>query len=267
MINKKGDVVILKDNNWLRRQKIAGSAVAKVHQEIFRMIRGTAGNLTLKQLGEVADTIIRQNGCIPTFLGYNGFPSVICASVNKEIVHGFTRDIELKSGDVIKIDVGATFEGAIGDCACTYVYGKTTDNIKKMLISCQDALYDAIKLVQPGRRIGELGKTIFQRSKDDGFGCITMFGGHGIDYNKLHASPFVPNKSKSDEGVTIQPGMSIAIEPMFVLGSNINTKIMKDKWTVVTNDIGCHFEHSVTLDEGGNCHIITDHGIFARDFL
>ena len=267
MTHKRGEFVVLKDGNWIKRQKVAGSIVAKTHQEIFRMIHGTASNLTLKQLGEVADTIIRKNDCIPTFLGYNGFPSVICTSINKEIVHGFTRNIELKPGDVIKVDVGATFEGAIGDCACTYVYGKTTEQIGKLLISCQDALYDAIKLVQPGRRIGELGKSIFQKSKDTGFGCITMFGGHGIDYDKLHAVPFVPNKAKADEGVTIQSGMSIAIEPMFVIGSNTNTKIMKDKWTVLTNDIGCHFEHSVTLDENGNTHIMTDHGIFVRDFL
>jgi methionyl aminopeptidase len=268
-MTRRGEIIILKDKLWLKRQKYAGRVVAKTHQEFFAMIKGMASGLTLRKLGEVADTIIRQNDCTPTFLGYKGFPSVICASLNKEIVHGFaTRDIELQEGDVLKIDIGATFEGAIGDCAVTYVYGKPkNDDVSKMLVSCQNALHDAIKVVEPGRRIGEIGHAIFNRSKQDGFGVITLFGGHGLSYDHLHASPFVPNKSRVDEGVTIQPGMSIAIEPMFVLNKNTNTKLAKDKWTVFTQSIGCHYEHSVTLDEDGHRHIMTEHGISAKDFV
>jgi methionyl aminopeptidase len=265
----KGELIVLKNIDWLRRQKHAGRVVAKIHQEFYAMMAGRAEHCTLKKMGEIADVIIRKNNCTPTFLNYRGYPSVICTSLNKELVHGFaSRDIELKEGDVLKVDVGATFEGAIGDCAVTYVYGKTkNDRIAKMLVSCQEALHDAIGVVQPGRRIGEIGKTIWQKAKTDGFGVITTFGGHGIDYDRLHAPPFVSNKSKADEGVTIQPGMSIAIEPMFVLGSNTNTKILNDKWTVMTHDIGCHYEHSVTLDEDGCVHIITEHGICAKDFV
>lgn len=266
---KPGEVIVLKDNLWLKRQKYAGRVVAKVHQGFYQMMRGKASGLTLRQLGEIADEVIRKNNCTPTFYQHKGFPSTICASLNKEIVHGFaTRDIELKDGDVIKIDVGATFEGAIGDCAVTYVYGKLkNERVGKMLVSCQTALHEAIEVVEPGRRLGEIGRVIFDRSKKDGFGVLTMYGGHGIEYNRLHASPFVPNKSRTDEGVTFQPGMSIAIEPMFVLGKNTNTKVQKDKWTVLTRDIGCHYEHSVTLDEDGKRHIITDHGISAKDFV
>lgn len=265
----RGEVINLKDKLWLKRQKYAGRVLAKTHQEFFQMIKGKASGLTLRQLGEIADDIIRKNDCTPTFLHYRGFPSVICASLNKEIVHGFaTRDIELQEGDVLKIDIGTTFEGAIADCAVTYVYGKVKNpRIGKMLVSCQNALHEAIKVVEPGRRIGEIGRTIFDCSKQDGFGVVTMFGGHGLNYNRLHAPPFVPNKSKADEGVRIHPGISIAIEPMFVLGKNTNTKMMKDKWTVVTKDIGCHYEHSVSLDEDGQRHIITEHGIDAKDFV
>lgn len=268
-MTKQSELITLKDNLWLKRQKYAGRVVAKVHQGFFQMMQGKASGLTLRQMGDIADEVIRKNDCTPTFFQYRGFPSVICASLNKEIVHGFaTRDIALKEGDVLKIDVGATFEGAIADCAVTYVYGKVkSERIGKMLVSCQTALHEAIKVVEPGRCIGEIGNVIFNRSKQDGFGVIVMFGGHGIDYHRLHAPPFVPNKSRMDEGVTIQPGMSIAIEPMFVLGKNTNTKLQKDKWTVMTRDIGCHYEHSVTLDEDGNRHIITEHGISAKDFV
>ena len=267
-MTQKSEIIILKDKDWIDKQKIAGRVVAKAHNEIYAMLKGTASNLTLSKLNSLVDELIRYNNCTPTFLYYRGFPSSICASLNQELVHGIgTRDIKLKDGDVLKVDIGATFEGAIGDCAVTYVYGKIANpEIGRMLISCQEALYDAIKLVEPGRRIGELGKAIWDKSKQDKFGVITDFGGHGIDNNRLHADPFVPNKSGVNEGVKLQPGMSIAIEPMFVRGNNTRTRTLVDKWTVVTHDIGCHFEHSITIDEDGNRHIITEHGISARDF-
>ena len=264
----KSEIIVLKDKDWLVRQKIAGRVVAKAHNEIYAMLKGMASNLTLSKLNGLVEDLIRSNSCTPTFLNYRGFPSTICASLNNELVHGTgTRDIVLKDGDVLKIDIGATFEGAIGDCAVTYVYGKIKNpEIGRMLISCQCALYDAINLVEPGRRVGEIGKAIWDRSKNDGFGVIVDFGGHGINYDKLHADPFIPNKSASSDGVTVQAGMSIAIEPMFVLGKNSKTKTLTDKWTVITHDIGCHFEHSVTLDEDGGRHIITEHGISAKDY-
>ena len=265
----KSEIIVLKDKDWLDRQKIAGRVVAKAHNEIYAMLKGMAGDLTLSKLNGFVDDLIRYNNCTPTFLHYRGFPASICASLNKELVHGSgTRDIKIKNGDVLKIDIGATYEGAIGDCAVTYIYGKITNpEIGRMLVSCQEALHDAIKVVEPGRRIGEIGKVIWDRSKQDKFGVITDFGGHGIDTDKLHADPFVPNKSGVNDGVTLQPGMSIAIEPMFTENSNrTKTKLMSDNWTVITQDVNAHYEHSITLDEDGNRHIITEHGISAKDF-
>lgn len=264
----KSEIICLKDKDWLARQKVAGAVVAKAHQHIFQLMKGMASNLSLCDINSVVTVIIEQNKCTPTFLNYRGFPSAICASVNREIVHGHgTRPLVLQDGDVVKIDIGATFEGAIGDCAVTYIYGKSKNSeILRMLQSCQNALYDGIKVVEPGRTIGEIGSAIWNRSKEDKFGVITEFGGHGIDYNQLHANPFVPNKSAKSDGITIQPGLSIAIEPMFVLGNNTKTRILSDKWTVITQEIGCHFEHSITLDENGHRHIITDHGINVKDY-
>lgn len=267
-MEQPGKVVVLKDALWMKRQKHAGRVVAKSHQAIYPMIKCMSKGLTLKLIGEVVQEVIEKNDCTPTFLGYNGFPSVVCASLNKELVHGFARDIELQHGDVVKIDIGATFEGAIGDCAMTYVFGKPkSPKVSAMLLACQQSLHDAIAVVKPGNRLGEIGKAIWNRSKSSGFGVIVDFGGHGIDYNKLHAQPFVSNKGKSDTGLMMQPGLSIAIEPMFVLGKNTNTKLLKDKWTVVTKDIGCHYEHSVSIDENGHTHIMTDHGIDVKDFV
>jgi methionyl aminopeptidase len=264
-----GQIIVLKDKKWIKRQKIAGDVIKNIHHEFFKMIKGMSKNLTLSSLEKVANNIIDNSGCTPTFLHYRGFPTSVCASLNKELVHGFAnRDIILQSGDVLTLDVGVTFQSAIADCAVTYIYGKPKDDkIMKLLFSCQNALYDAIEVFKPGNKIGEIGNVIHKKSKDDGFGVITMYGGHGIDSDMLHASPFIANKSKSSDGVIIRPGMSIAIEPMFVFGKNTNTKILNDKWTVITKEIGVHFEHSVTIDEDGNKHIITDHKIFVKDFI
>jgi methionyl aminopeptidase len=260
-----GEIISLKDQLWLRRQKIAGNVLSNLHREIFSMMKRKS-SITLNDLGKFSDEFIRHNDCTPTFYQYRGFPGCICTSLNKELVHGIPRDIVLKEGDVLKVDIGTTFEGAIADCAVTYVYGKPSEQISKLLISCQEALSEAIQSVKIGSRIGIIGKTIFEKSKKDGFGVISTYGGHGIGYNKLHDNPFVPNKSKEDEGIVIQPGLSIAIEPMFVIGNNTHTRLNSDGWTVLTKEIGAHFEHSITIDENEQLHIITEHGIDARNF-
>jgi methionyl aminopeptidase len=264
-----GTIVELKDNQWLEKQKFAGNVLNNIHREFFQMFKGKTQGLTLSFLNKIAHQMIEEQKCVPTFLNYNGFPTTICASVNQELVHGFAnRDFELKEGDVVKIDLGVTYESAIADCAVTFIYGKPkNDNIFKLLLSCQNALYKAVEKFKPGNRIGELGNAIYKQAQQDNFGVIIEYGGHGINYNTLHAEPFISNKSSVNEGVRIQPGMSIAIEPLFVLGKNTKTKIINNKWTVITKEINAHFEHSVTLDSQGNQHIITDHGIFVKDFV
>jgi methionyl aminopeptidase len=264
-----GELISLKDNDWLKRQLIAGKVLSSIHREIFGLMKGTATNLYLSDLDAIAKNTILQSNCTPTFYKYKGFPSTICTSLNKELVHGFSnRKIRLEQGDVLKVDIGVTFEGAIADCAFTYIYGKvkSQDHIK-LLISCQDSLNSSISLLKPGVKIGVIGNSIFKKGSDDGFGVITDYGGHGLDYNTLHTTPFIPNKSREDECIIVQPGLAIAIEPMFVLGKNTRTRVMADKWTVMTADIGAHFEHSVTFDQDGNKHIITDHKLSAKDFI
>jgi methionyl aminopeptidase len=265
---RKGEIITLKDNVWLQRQKTAGKVLADLHNELFQMIK-VGYKKPLYHLDAFANNFILSNNCTPSFYQYNGFPSSICVSINKELVHGFgNRDIILKEGDVVTIDAGTTFQGAIADCAISYVVGQPkNDSIVKLLTSCQNSLNNAIGVFSPGKTIGDIGEAISKVGKEDGFGVIVNYGGHGLDYDTLHTSPFVSNDGKSGEGISIQPGMSIAIEPMFVLGKNIRTKILRDNWTVITNDIGVHFEHSVTLDEEGKCHIITEHGITVKDMF
>jgi methionyl aminopeptidase len=263
----RGDIVTLKDGEWLRRQKAAGEVICHIHQTIGKMVKEHQP-INLKEIENFAHEYILSHRCTNAFYQYKGFPGKMCCSLNTELVHGVAKDYLLKDGDVVKIDLGANFEGAIADCAFTYVYGKPkTEQIGKLLVACQRALNEAIDEVEVGKRIGSIGKKIFSVSKETGFGVIVEFGGHGIDYNKLHSSPFVPNKSRDDDSVVIQPGLSIAIEPMFVIGNNTNTKTLADKWTVITKEIGAHYEHSVTIDEDGKKHIITNHGLDIKEFL
>jgi methionyl aminopeptidase len=265
----KGEIITLHDDNWLKRQKVAGQVVASVHKRMYELIKGQASNLYLCDLDAIAKNIIISANCIPTFYKYKGFPSTICASINKELVHGFgNRKIRLEQGDILKIDVGATFEGAIGDCAFTYIYGKPkNDNVKILLVSCQEALNESINSISLVKKLGTIGSTIYKKAQENNLGVITKYGGHGLDYNSLHTAPFVENKASENDGIMIQPGLAIAIEPMFVLGHNTNTRVMADKWTVMTADIGAHFEHSVTIDNNGDKHIVTDHSLNVKDFF
>lgn len=268
MFNKTSQIISLKDDQWLHRQQYAGEVVSSAHREIFNLFKTKSIKNLIEVESYVHDHIIK-NGCENAFWKYKNFPGKICASVNNVIVHGIPSLKPLQEGDVVKIDLGANFEGAIADCAFTYVFGKPKSKlIAQLLTSCQNALNKSIEAIEVGKNIGIIGHTIFNIAKDNNFSVIVNYGGHGIDYNKLHSNPFISNKSRENEGIIIQPGLSIAIEPMFVLGNNTNTKTdPHDKWSVYTKDIGVHFEHSVTLDKNGNKHIITNHKLNVEDML
>ena len=216
-------------------------------------------NLSLRDLEQLAIDHINKSGCLPTFLGYKGFPSAICTSVNNQVVHGIVTDYVLKEGDIVSIDLGATYEGAIADAASTFVYGDYPSNdVMIMVNKCRKALYVAIEAVKVGAHIGAIGNAIHKFTKDSGFGVITKYGGHGIDYNTPHAAPFVANRADKNSGIRIQPGLAIAIEPMLVLSGNTRTTILDDKWTVMTEALSCHFEHSVFVESEDKIHVITE---------
>lgn len=252
------NLIKLKDSNWLSRQQVAGKCVAGVLQTLNEMVVNKAPNLSLKQMEDEALRQILAAQCTPTFQGYKGFPGAICLSVNKQLVHGIPSDYLLQEGDVVKFDLGATYQGAIADAAVTAIYGKPkSPQHVELLEVCKESLNQAIKSIQIGKNLGCIGNTIHKyvtsRSR---FSLITDYGGHGIDENIPHAPPFVANKAKANEGPRIQEGLAIAIEPMLVIGDNI-TRIASDGWTVITAGIGAHFEHSiyVGLDK---IHIVTE---------
>jgi methionyl aminopeptidase len=256
---EKPELVILVDGIWLKRQKIAGRCIRNIFKEIELLLL-SGGTISLKDLETLSLKYIDLYGCTPTFLNYKGFPSAICTSVNNQLVHGIVTDYILKSGDVVSVDIGVTYEGAIADAARTWIFGepKTSQHVS-LINSCKRALKEAVSSIGVGKQLGVIGNAISKVAAATGFNVITDYGGHGLYYNTPHCSPFVENRQKPNVGIRMVNGLSIAIEPMFVIGDTRTTVSKEDKWTVYTKDIGVHFEDTVTLFDD-ELHLITDAG-------
>jgi methionyl aminopeptidase len=254
----QSNIVRLKDDRWLMNQKLAGRCVSQSLVECGNLIKEKTPNLSLMDLENIVLQRMKIFNCIPTFLGYKGFPNASCISVNNQLVHGIPSDYILKDGDIVKVDLGATFEGSIADAARTWIYGtpKSPEHVR-MLKTCYEALNAGIKAVGIGKQIGVVGNAIWQFTKNSGFGLVTNYGGHWIEYHPHpHAWPFVSNKAQPNEGIRIQHGSTFAIEPMLVIGDPA-TKVLPDGWTVITNGYNCHFEDTIYLTNN-EIHIITE---------
>lgn len=245
----------LKDQDWLDKQRIAGRIAANALVKLENLVKKKT-ELSLIELNEVAEKFIVDAGGFPTFKGYKGFPAGVCISVNKQLVHGIPTDYHLQEGDVVSFDLGVTWEGAIADTAITCIYGEPKPQHVALVKATEESLMKGIEAIQVGKRLGCIGSAIYKSAKGNGFNVITKYGGHGLDWNIPHALPFVENKSEPDQGIRIQVGLAIAIEPMLVPGST-ETRTLADGWTVATDDIGAHFEHSVFVHTN-RVEIITD---------
>jgi methionyl aminopeptidase len=230
--------------------KSAGSIVAEVHAALKDMVKP---GVSTQELDEAAEKIILNNKAIPSFKGYHGYPATICASINEQVVHGIpSKDIILKDGDVISIDVGATFKGMVGDSAFTHPVGNVSDEVKQLLQVTEQALHDAIaKMVAGNKLYIDVSGAIEDRANQYGYGIVKNYGGHGVG-KAMHEEPFLYNFRPGIPGPELKTGMVIAIEPMFNLGTG-EVHTLEDEWTVVTNDnkASAHFEHTVHVSADG----------------
>lgn len=227
--------------------KEAGNIVALVHQEMKRIIEP---GLSTKDLDDAAMKIIKEHKAIPTFLGYNGFPAAICASVNGEVVHGIPSENRiLQEGDIISVDVGATYRGLVGDGAWTYPVGKISDECKMLLETTEKALFAGIDKMRHNNLLDEVSGAIEDVAKAKNLGIVRQYGGHGVG-RVMHEDPFVFNYKVGNKFV-LKSGYTIAIEPMLNLGCD-DVHTLEDDWTVVTNDSmpSAHFEHTVHVTDG-----------------
>ena len=229
--------------------KQAGNIVALVHAAMKDAVKE---GVTTKELDDIAHKIIKENHADPTFLGYNGFPATICTSVNEQVVHGIpSNDVILKAGDIISIDIGAILNGYHGDAARTLPVGEISGAAEKLLQVTEESLYKGIEQAVIGNRLSDISSAVQTHVEDNGFSVVRSYCGHEIG-RAMHEEPQIPNYGSPGHGPRLKAGYCLAIEPMVNVGTH-NVSVLKDKWTVITNDkqLSAHFEHSVAVTEDG----------------
>lgn len=247
--------ITIKSASELAAMRRAGAIVGAT---LTLLKRSVEPGMTTRDLDQIAYQEITRHGAKPTFKGYRGFPASICASVNEEIVHGIPGKRVLKEGDIIKMDVGATIDGFIGDAAISVAVGQVSQDATALMDATRLSLEEGIKAAQPGNRIGDIGAAVQTYGEARGYGVVREFVGHGVG-RFLHEDPQVPNYGEPGRGQLLRPGMCIAIEPMLNLG-DWRTRILEDQWTVVTADgsLSSHFEHTIAITENGP-EVLTGH--------
>lgn len=207
--------------------------------------------VTTKQLAESAAAELKTLGGEPAFLGYKGFPDVICISVNAGLVHGIPDDYRVQDGDVVGLDFGVTYNEMICDGAITVVAGEASKEVQKLLSGTQAALAAGIAAVKDGAKVGDISFAIEQRLRQDKLGIVEDLVGHGVGH-QLHEEPGIPNYGQAGRGMTLKEGMTIAIEPMATLGGP-DVAVGADGWTIYTADgsLSAQFEHTILVTKDG----------------
>ena len=233
----------------LEKMRRAGRVVAEMHEKTRAVIRP---GVSTGEINRVAAEVIESRGATSNFLGYHGFPAVICASPNEMIVHGIpSDDVILKEGDIISIDCGAIIEGYHGDAAYTAGVGEISETAKRLLEVTERSLYAGIDQLTKGNRLHEVGRAVQDVAEAAGFSVVREYVGHAIG-TAMHEQPQVPNYWPGTPGPTLKTGMVFAIEPMVNVGSP-ETFTLEDGWGVVTEDgsLSAHFEHTICVTEHG----------------
>ncbi len=241
-------MVTLKTSKELAKMKVAGSITAQALQVGGAAVRPGA---TTGEINRKIHEFIVSKGAKPSFLGYGGFPGSACISVNDEIIHGIPGKRVIREGDIVSIDVGAIVDGYQGDTAGTFAAGEISERAQALLDATRESLLAAIAVMQPGKRLGDIGNAVQSYVEARGFGVVRNYVGHGIG-REMHEEPEVPNYGRPGHGVRLVPGMVLAVEPMITEHSPANS-VLKDHWTVVTNDHGlaAHFEHTIAITDDG----------------
>ena len=218
--------------------------LSQAHGEVAALVRA---GITTGELDARAEEFIKDHGGRPSFKGYNGFPYSLCISVNSVVVHGFPSKYELQPGDIVSVDCGVFFEGYHSDSAYTHPVEEVSPEVQHLLDVTKASLYLGIEKAVAGNRMGDISSTIQQFAEKEGFSVVRELVGHGIGRN-LHEAPEVPNYGKRGQGLKLQPGLVLAIEPMINAGSK-NIVQESDGWTIRTRDNkpSAHFEHTVVV--------------------
>lgn len=242
-------MVIRKSRNEIEKMRRAGLIVAETLRDLRKMVEP---GVTTRELDAYAEKKIRSAGAYPTFKGYRGFPASICSSINEEVVHGIPSGRQLQSGDIIKIDCGATLDGYVGDAAISVPVGEVDPEVEKLMDATRESLLQAINRMTAGNRLYDVSYAVQQYVEERGYSVVREFCGHGIG-QRMHEDPQVPNYGRPGTGPKLKEGWVLAVEPMVNLGSHEVAIDEKDKWTVRTKDgkASSHFEHTIAVTDNG----------------
>lgn len=243
--------IVLKSAEEIEIMQRGGRINALALDEVRKHIQP---GVTTAKLDEVAETLIRDHGGVPSFLNYPGpypYPATINASVNEEMVHGLPSKRELREGDIISIDCGTTYEGFVADSAFTMGVGEISEDAQHLLDVTREALDIGIKTLLAGNHVGDVSAAIQAHVEGQGYHVPREYSGHGVG-RKMHEGPQVLNYGLPGRGLVLRPGVTIALEPMVLVGTH-RTRVLPDRWTVASADgsLTAHFEHSVAVTENG----------------
>ena len=240
--------VTIKSPREIELMRKAGEILASVHEELAKALHPGMTTMDIDRLGE---KLIRSHGCILSFKNYNGYPGSICVSVNDEVVHGIpSRTRVLKEGDIVSLDAGVIYKGYHSDAARTWGIGQVSSEAEKLMEVTRQSFFEGIRFAKAGNHLNDISSAIQQYAEHFGYGVVRDLVGHGIGTH-LHEDPEVPNFAMKRKGILLQPGMTLAIEPMINAGRP-DVNWMDDGWTVVTDDhsLSAHYENTILITEG-----------------
>ena len=240
-------MITLKSEHEIELMRRAGKITAAARALAREMVKP---GVTTQQIDKAVYHFIKSQGAVPSFLNYNGYPASVCVSVNDEIIHGIPGKRVLKEGDIVSVDVGATWGGFTGDCAATFACGAISPTAQKLITVTEQSFYEGIKFARQGNRISDIGHAVQTYVESHGFGVVRAFVGHGVG-EKMHEEPEVPNFGSPGRGPRMVKGMTLAIEPMVTQGT-YDVRVLKDGWTTVTADgkLAAHYENSILITDG-----------------
>jgi methionyl aminopeptidase len=240
-------MIYYKTNEEIEKIRVSSLLVARTLAEVAKIIRP---GITSLELDKIAEEYIRDNGGVPAFKGYNGFPNSLCISPNEQVVHGIPNNQPYESGDIVSVDCGVLKDGYYGDSAYTFALGEVSAEVQSLLDTTKESLYRGIEVAVEGKRLQDISYEIQTYCESKGYSVVRELVGHGIG-KSLHEAPEVPNFGKRGSGPKLKTGLVIAIEPMINMGRK-NIIHGKDGWTIKTSDgmPSAHFEHTIAVGKG-----------------
>ena len=242
------ELITLKSSRELDCMRRAGRITAGARKLAGELVRP---GMTTLEIDAAVRKYIESRGARPSFLGYGGFPGSACISVNDVVIHGIpSKKIVLQEGDIVSVDVGAYIDGFHGDCAATFPCGQVSDEAKRLMEVTERSFWEGIQFARAGQRVSDISHAVQQYVEAHGYSVVRDFVGHGVG-TKLHEAPEVPNYGPAGHGARLQPGMTIAVEPMVCQG-DWRVRVLQDKWTTVTQDgsLAAHYENTILITEG-----------------